>query len=182
MAALFRVFPSVPTAATGEPGSPLYVPPPGAGRLDNPDLFSTLYLADSAAGAIAEAFGRFPEWTAAMLHGPSALPGSARALAAYHLPGENRLCDLDDPRQLLALGLRPSGVVSRDYTKTRAWARRIFEQRDWSGVRWWSYYDPRWFSIGLWTTDPLTVRHVEPLHLKHPAMLEAARIIARRIV
>jgi hypothetical protein len=180
--AFYRVFPFLPKAAPGEPGGALYMPPQGGGRLDNPDLFSVLYLGDSAAGAVAEAFGRFPEWPASLFEGSPSLPGSSRALARYHLPETARLCDLDDPDQLRALRLRPSEVVSRDYTLTRAWARRIHEQGRWAGVRWWSYYDPRWASAGLWKTGRLTVEEVRVLRRDHAAVVEASRTILRRIV
>jgi hypothetical protein len=150
--------------------------------LDNPDLFSALYLSDSPAGAVAESFGRFPEWTPAMLDGLPGLPGSSRALASYFLPPDERLCNLDNPKQLLALALRPSDVFSRDYQRTRLWARRIYQQGDWAGVRWWSYYDPQWASIGLWKTDRLQIEQVQPLHGEHPALLEASRVITRRII
>jgi hypothetical protein len=179
---VYRVFPFLADAAASQPGGPLYIPMPGAGRLDNPDLFSVLYAGDSAAGVIAEAFGRFPEWTPAILEGAPGLPGSLRAIARYALGTEVALCDLDDPRQLLALDLRPSDVVTRDYGRTRAWARRIYGQHRWAGVRWWSYYDARWASIGLWDIHGLTVKEVLPLTLDTPALAEASRIIMRRII
>jgi RES domain len=179
--ALYRVFPFVPSAAADEPGGALYVPPQGSGRLDNPDLFSVLYLGDSPAGAIAEAFGRFPEWTPAILEGAPGLPGSVRALGCYRLPETIRLCDLDDPEQLRALALRPSQVVSRSYDATRAWARQIYHQHAWAGVRWWSYYDPRWAGIGLWSIKDLTVENVRPLQFDDPTLIEASRTIVRRI-
>jgi hypothetical protein len=150
--------------------------------LDNPDLFVVLYCSDSPAGAIAEAFGRFPKWTPAVLEGSPGLPGSTRALARYRLADDARLCDLDDPEQLQTLDLRPSDVVSRDYARTRAWARRIFKQHIWAGVRWWSYYDPRWASVGLWETDRLTIEEVRKLRLDDAALLEASRVIVRRVV
>jgi RES domain-containing protein len=178
---LYRVFPFVAAAAVDDAGGPLYIPPQGGGRLDNPDLFHVLYLSDAAAGAIAEAFGRFPEWTRAILEGSPALPGSVRALARYRLADDVPVCDLDDPRQLRALGLRPSDVVSRDYVRTRAWARRLYESHAWAGVRWWSYYDPRWASFGLWDPGRLRVEEVVPLALDDPALLEASRTIARRV-
>ena len=43
------------------------------------------------------------------------------------LADEAPLCNLDDPVQLKRLRLKPSEVVSRDYSRTRAWARRIYE-------------------------------------------------------
>jgi hypothetical protein len=157
------------------------MPPQGGGRLDNPELYSVLYLSNAASGAIAEAFGRFPEWSPAMLAGSPALPGSARAIATYRLANDTPLCDLDDPTELSSLGLRPSDVVSRNYGRTRAWARRIYEQRLWAGIRWWSYYDPRWVSAGLWDLSRLALEDVRLLRLNDPALVEASRTIVRRI-
>ena len=77
--------------------------------------------------------------------------------------------------------LRPSEIVLRDYMRTRAWARRIYEQRKWSGIGWWSYYDSRWTSFGLWDISKLAVSDVEILTLDHPALLEASRMIVRPI-
>lgn len=182
VADLFRVLPFLPKARPDQPGGALYIPPQSGGRLDNPDLFSILYLSDSAAGAVAEAFGRFPEWTPALLEGRPSLPGSVRALARYRLPENVRVCNLDDPGQLVALALHPSEVVSRDYGRTRAWARRIYEQGGWAGVNWWSYYDPRWASTGLWRIDRLAVEEVRELRLEDSAVLEASRTIVRQIV
>lgn len=184
MPELFRVFPWRAAAKPGDPGGALYVPPQGGGRIDNPDSYSVLYLSDSAPGAIAEAFGRFPEWTAAMLEGVPGLAGSRRALGRYRLDEKGNaqpVCNLDDPRQLLALRLRPSEVVSRDYARTRTWARRIYNRRLWAGVRWWSYYDSSWSSFGLWNLRRLGVEEVIPLHLDTPTLLEASRVIARRV-
>ena len=182
MIALYRVFPYLATAAADEPGGALYRPPQGGGRLDNPSAYSLLYLSDAESGAIAEAFGRFPEWTAGMLGESPSLPGSVRAIARYRLPAESRVCNLDDPQRLLALGLRPSDVVSRDYAHTRAWALRLYRQGAWIGIRWWSYYDPRWASFGLWKTGSLKVTDVTRLSLSHPALLEAGNTIARRVI
>jgi hypothetical protein len=188
VASLFRVFTYLDSAPEDEPGGALYIPPQGGGRIDNPGAYSTLYLSDSPAGATAEAFGRFPEWTFSILEGSPALPGSARALARYRLDGEGAgdgapaICDLDDPARLLALGLRPSDVVSRDYAVTRAWARRIYQQGSWIGVRWWSYYSPAWASIGLWNRENLVLEDVVRLRLNHPALVEAGRTIMRRII
>jgi len=116
-----------------------------------------------------------------VLEGSPNLPGSVRAIARYLLPETVRLCNLDEPRQLLKLKLRPSQVVSRDYTVTRDWARRIHEQRQWAGVRWWSYYDSRWSSHGLWDLRSLVLDEIRVLRLDDPSLLEASKIIARRV-
>jgi len=179
---LHRVFPYVATAAEDEPGGAVYVPPQGGGRLDNPGIYAILYLSDAPAGAIAEAFGRFPEWNAGVLEGTPSLLGSARAMARFHLPDDAPICNLDDPALLQTLALRPSDIVSRDYTRSRAWARRIYEQGKWFGVRWWSYYDSQWASFGLWNMSRLRLEEVKLLRLDEPALLDASRTIARRIV
>jgi len=179
---LYRVFPCLAAAGKYDLGGALYVPPQCGGRIDNPGIYSVLYLSDAAAGAIAEAFGRFPQWTPAILEGSRSLPGSARAIARYRLTEEAPICNLDDSKQLQALRLRPSDVVGRDYARSRAWARRIYDQGKWSGVRWWSYYDAAWSSVGLWDVKGLALDGVAPLTLEHPALVEACRTIVRRVV
>jgi hypothetical protein len=180
--ALYRVFPSLPESAAHELGGALYVPPQQSGRIDNPGLYRVFYASDAEAGAIAEAFGRFPEWTPAILEGSPNLLGSVRALARYSLSETAKICDLDDPEQLRLLGLRPSDVVSRDYDRTRAWARRIYDAGSWAGVRWWSYYDPRWTTFGIWDPRGVTLEEARSLTLDDPALIAASHAIARRIV
>jgi hypothetical protein len=180
VADLYRVFPFLSDARPNQPGGGLYVPLQAGGRLDNADLYSVFYASDTEAGAVAEAFGRFPEWTPAILEGSPSLPGSSRAIAHYRLDEAAPICDLDDPAQLVALELRPSEIVSRDYARTRKWAAGIYRQRRWIGVRWWSYYDPRWSSFGLWEVNRVSLRGVRTLRLDDGAVLEAAHVICRR--
>jgi hypothetical protein len=47
------------------------------------------------------------------------------AIARFHFPDDAPICNLDDPVLLQTLGLRPSDIVSRDYTRTRASAQTI---------------------------------------------------------
>lgn len=181
MANVYRVFPYLVSAAPDQPGGAFYLPRQGGGRLDNPQLYSVFYVSDAAAGAVAEAFGRFPEWNSHMLAGSPSLPGSARALARFRWDAAARVCDLGDPARLVTLKLRPSEAVTRDYARSRAWAQRIFERREWTGVRWWSYYDPRWASIGLWDLSQLTLEDVAILRLSDAPVQEAGRAIVRQI-
>lgn len=182
MPALYRVFPYLTSAASTEPGGAFYIPGQGGGRADNPELYSVLYFSDAAAGAIAEAFGRFPEWTGAMLAGSQTAPGSRRAIARFDLLDKEPVCNLDDARQLLTLKLRPTDVVTRDYNRSRAWARRIYSMQRWSGVRWWSYYDPKWASFAIWDLRSVALQDVSVIELDDPALLEASRTIARSII
>lgn len=182
MAALFRVLPYLDSAAPGEPGHPLYVPAAtGANRIDNPGVFDPLYLGDDPRCAVAEAFGWAPRWSAGLLRGTPTLPGSVRALATFDLPAAAAVCNLDDAERLVALGLRPSRVVTRDRATTQAWALELFESGAYAGARWWSYYDPDWGSVGLWDTSALAVTDVAVLTVDHPAFSAAAEALVRII-
>lgn len=182
MTTLYRVLPYVPGARTGSPGHPMFVPSAlGAGRVDNPGQYDVLYLGDTAAGAIAEAFGWASTWDASLFRGIPALPGSVRALATYDLDDARvSICDLDDAARLVELGLRPSQVVTRDRAVTQQWAARIYAQKSLAGVRWWSYYDPRWGSYGVWDVSTLRVTTVTVLDdIDFPDIVEAADVLHR---
>lgn len=176
---LHRVFPHVANTAIGEPGHALHVPvPQGAGRVDNPARYEVLYVSSAAAGAVAEAFGNLSVWTPRMFEVP-APRGGRRALAAFALPDDAPILDLDDPAALASLGLRPSDIVTRDRQVTQGWSLRAFERHEWIGLRWWSYYDARWYSYGLWDRRRLRLDNVETLSLEHPAVVEAAEVLRR---
>lgn len=177
---VYRVLPWLESARLGEAGHPLYVSPRQvAGRLDNPDHYRVLYLAEDPVAAVAEAFGSFELWTPAMLSGPPALPGSVQALATYECPDELSLLNLDDANALLEWGLRPSEVVTRDRAATRAWALRVYESRRFAGVRWWSYYNPDWGVMGIWDSARLDVVATERLEVDSGALGEARATLMR---
>jgi hypothetical protein len=176
---LYRVFPWVAAAHRGEPGHALFASPvQGAGRVDNPGRYTTLYASDSPVGAIAEAFGNHGVWTTQLLQGRPDVPGSVRALAVLDA-GKADVVDLDDAHELVRRRLRPSAVVTRDRSVTQSWALAIFGEKRWAGVRWWSYHDPRWGSFGLWDLVKLRCLEVIRLTPDDPALREAARILAR---
>jgi hypothetical protein len=181
MATFYRVLPYLDTARAGEPGHPLYLPPSrGSNRVDNPGHYQVLYLADAPAGAVAEAFGSFSRWNRGLFRGTPSLSRSVRALVSYELDEGVAVCDLDDADALVEWGLRPSEVVTRNRAVTQSWALKLYETGRYAGVRWWSYYDPRWGSVGLWDSRPLTVVDVAVLEdLLHPAMVEAAAVLCR---
>ncbi|MGH8925547.1 MAG: RES domain-containing protein [Acidimicrobiia bacterium] len=181
MTTLYRVFPWLEGARRSQSGHPSFVPGGGAGRIDNPEHYSALYLSDGPGGACAEAFFFKAVWDAKMLRGSPSLPGSAQAIATFEMEPVVQVCDLDDASRLVALDLRPSQVVTRDRRVTQAWALQIFQQQRFGGIRWWSYHDPRWGSHGMWATDSLQLRGVEPLTLDHVAVTEAAAVLNRRI-
>ena len=57
------------------------------------------------------------------------LIGARRALATLSLPDSLRILDLDDPHQLVRLGLRPTDVVRRNLAVTQTWGHRIWAER-----------------------------------------------------
>jgi hypothetical protein len=75
-----------------------------------------------------------------------------------------------------------SSVVSRDRASTQQWARSMYESGDCAGLSWWSFYEPRWASFGLWDISGLTLSgEPEPLTMAHDAVQDAAALI-RRVV
>lgn len=137
-----------------------------------------IYLSSAPAGAVAEVFAPLGSWSARMFESPST-PRARRALGRYELGDRAPILDLDDADALRALGVRPSDVVTPDRAVTQRWAKRVVGKRRWDGVRWWSFYDSRWYSYGLWERRHLTVIGVEPLSLDHPAVVEAATVLRR---
>jgi hypothetical protein len=156
----------------------------GPGRLDNPAHYKIWYLSLEPAGAIAETFGDLDEWDSGMFDYPL-ISGSRRALATYHLSDETPLLDLDDSRNLLIRGLRPTQVIERNRSATQNWALRVFNERNdsgmriWYGVRWWSYHRPQWRVIGYWGDEPPELLGVDELALTSPAVIDAASSLRR---
>ncbi len=184
---LFRVLPYLADAAADEPGGVFFCPLGGKNRADAPDgSYQCLYLGDSAEGSIAEAFGRFDFWDAALFEADTAtpqLPRSSFALVTYELPGDVPLRNLDDAHALVDEALRPSDVVTRDRNVTQAWAMRIYAGGGYAGVSWWSYYDASWHSLALWDTSRLAlVGPAQRIHLSDAAVEKAATTIVRRMI
>lgn len=174
----YRVHFHLDSAKAGEDGHPLYVwPKQTAGRITNPMHYQTLYVAESPACAVAESFASQAIWTDDLFNGPSYLAGSVRALSEYE--GSPSLLDLDDANNLLAQGIRPSRVVTRHYTHTRAWALGVYQSVGGDGVRWWSYHDPDWGSLGLWDFSGLRIVGTVPLHRRHPSVIQAGAVLNR---
>lgn len=179
---LYRVLYYDDNAAPHEPGGVLYIPPQGPNRIDNAEHYSVLYVGDSASGVCAEVFYRGvyrTNWTMQMLR---PLPsGQRRVLAWYEVADNAQICALDNPQTLLKQHLRPSRVITRDYAVTQQWALDIFQQQRYAGISWWSYCDSRWTTLGLWERDIIEQHGYEELTLKHPALIDAAKVVGVRI-
>jgi hypothetical protein len=175
---LYRVFPFDPSAPLTEPGGALFAPRSSMGRIANLDLYSELYLNTTAVGALSEAFGRLDTWTSTMLDDER----RRYAVAEFELSDDAAICNLDSAGRLLSYELAPSDVVALDRSVTQAWAARIYRTKKWIGIAWWSRYDSRWQSIGLWQRRDLRlVKTPEVLYLEHAAVRKAATLLPRRL-
>lgn len=107
---VYRLFPYDESAAPNERGGALFVPPGGRNRIDNPRSYSVLYVAANPEAAIAETFGRLAVWTPeTFLHGS----GRSYALAAYEIPDDLAIFNLDDVDALKTIGICAPPTSSR---------------------------------------------------------------------
>lgn len=155
-------------------GHPLYIPRQASGRIDDPEReYKVWYCAPDPLTAIVEAFRNQRTWSPVMLEPPpAALPGSAYALA--RVSGDLDLCDMDDPSQLLHLGLRPSRVVTGDRATTQQWARQVHDEAAYDGISWWCGWNADRLAIGVWDLSPIEPAVV--LDLTAALILEAAEL------
>ncbi len=173
---LYRRFPLVPGAELTEPGGPLFVPilDQGDGRHDNPDVYGALYVSRTPVSPVAELLVRLRNLVLRPDHLLS--EGFPYALAAFD-EADVSLLDLDDPENLVARGLRPSGVATRQREETRPIALRLYEEGH-AGFEWWSTLEASWINVTLFAdraVQGLTLAEPPaPLAVDHPVVREAA--------
>jgi hypothetical protein len=184
-ATLWRVFPWDPTAAPGEPFSPQYVVPAERqvhGRFDL-GTSPVTYLAETPEHAVAELLRPFTGRPLRAAH----LRGAGRplALVAVTLSAEvtANLADLTDPAVLLAQGIRPDALASRERQRTQAISRAL-HAAGFAGFRWWSALHGDWHAVLLFgdRVQADGARFGEPrvLDADHPAVAGAARALNMR--
>jgi hypothetical protein len=176
--ALHRVFPWDERAAAGAPYSHSFVPvQQGSGRFDLADS-PVLYLGESPEHVVAETLQGFRGRP--FLESALRRFGQPLALVRIDVPDElaNGVADLDDPAQLVALGLRPGEIASDDRARTRAIAARLYAEGA-TGLRWWSKLSGDWHAVVLFLArvpfDRLTLGIPERLTPAHPAVVGACR-------
>lgn len=175
---LYRVFPHLPSAGPGEPGSATYLHrPQGSNRLDNPAIYDAWYFGLTPEAAVGEVFGDLAVWRDEMFELPI-LAGSRKVLGRYTVPDGVGVLDLDDAKALAHRNLRPTQVISRNRPVTQTWALDIYREDKWEGIRWWSFQRPHWTVVCLWSgiasTCPATFVEHDDLHLDHVAVVDAA--------
>lgn len=165
----WRVFPWDPAAQPGEPFSPSYINPnQGAGRFDVADKL-VVYLAESAAHAVAEKLQRFR----GQKIDRKDLIESGKTLALVECElGRLKLADLCDPAVLVKQEIRPDTLASRDVRKTQAIAMQL-HKAGYAGLRWWSALSGDWHTIVVFE-GTIDYKEPEPLTLLHQAVRDAS--------
>jgi hypothetical protein len=183
---LYRVFPMLPGAAPTQDGGPLYVDRSlqGSGRHDNPNVFAVLYASRQPESAVAERVKWFQGRTLTDDHLRRA-DGRSYALAALDDRGLDGVVDLDDPRELLRLGVRPSQIATHARSVTQGIAMTIFEEGR-AGLGWWSTIEASWPNVTLFverSIDRLVVAgEPEPLSVHHTMVVAAAEFLDVRLL
>jgi hypothetical protein len=164
---------------------PLFVPRrhQGAGRHDAPELYGAWYCTTTPTAAIAERIQQLRGQTL-VNQDFQRLGHLALALVSLRLDPSIALVDLDDPAQLVARDLRPSGVATRRRAPTQAMARKIFGEGA-GGMLWWSTLSADWTNVTLFYERVIT--HVtlltapRPLSIQMPEVQHAADDLGIRI-
>jgi hypothetical protein len=178
---LYRVFPLRENVGDLDEGGPLFVARShqGTGRHDNPSAFGALYASTVAESAIAEMLRGFIGRTVTNAHFRRP-DGRRYALASIEESALGPLVDLDDPRELVRLRLRPSQVATRDRSSTQQIAFRIFEGGA-PGLSWWSAIEASWPNVTLFaerSVDRLAIDgEPEVLSVDHPIVAAAAAFL-----
>ena len=181
MILLYRVFPWDPASRAGGPFAPDYIPQSqGSGRFDLRES-AVWYLAESPELAAAEVLQGF--------RGRRFHPGVLRrfghtlALVSIGIPDDTaaRITNLDDPAELVTLGIAPSTLASDERARTQAVAETLFA-RGATGLRWWSKISGDWHTVVLFLErampSTLVIGAPVPLTPQHPAVVYACRQLA----
>jgi RES domain len=177
---LYRLFPWSPSASPDEPGGALHAPrfDQGDGRHDNPGVYGALYLSRTPTSPVAEFLREYlgrPLDLRKLLEG-----GSRAALATIDEAALPELVDLDEPANLVARGLRPSGVATRARRRTQGLALNLYREGV-AGFEWWSTLEASWINVTLFADRAADLlRLVEepvPLTADHPVIPEAAAAV-----
>lgn len=182
---LYRVTRVHPAASAREFGGALHVPraKQGRGRHDNPDLYGVLYASRSPISAVAERIIRFRGAVLddADLRHPD---GSFDTLLAIDVERVAPIVDLDEPREMVRRGLRPSTVATRARTPTQELAHAIYDEGG-PGFAWWSTIEASWSNVTLFAeragSSVRVAMKPTPLTVDHPAVAEAAEFTGVRL-
>lgn len=155
----------------------------GSGRFDLPEQ-QVWYLSESPVHAVAEVLQSFrgrPFQDAMLRRFDHPL-----ALVEVQVPEADaaRIANLDDPSELLRLGLAPGALASEDRLRTQAIAEQVYLTGA-TGLRWWSKLSGDWHGVVLFLdrvpVERLEIDLPEGLTGRHPAVASACRHLAMPI-
>lgn len=140
----------------GDPFSASYLATgQSVGRFDLHDDPPVRYLAESPEHAIGEVLAPFR----GTQFRPAYLRQQGHALALVEVTlGTSlaaRIIDCTDPEALSAHGLRPDELAHHDRVRTQRIARRLHDDGDAAGLRWWSALTGAWHSVVVFTDREL---------------------------
>lgn len=160
---------------TAQP-DPLAVPRhrQGAGRHDNPDHYSAVYLARQPIAAVAESIAAFRN----VLLTPDALRRGPlfRSLATIDDSAFPDLIDLDDPGVLIARGLRPSRIATGVRSVTQQIALDLWDAGA-GGISWWSTLEAMWTNVTIFRerlSAAIDIVDATPLEIDSQVIVDAA--------
>jgi hypothetical protein len=110
--------------------------------------------------------------------------GLPLAISELELSDDVEVVDLDDPAVLVAEGLRPSRVATRQRPVTQRLAAELFERhRDAAALLWWSTLEASWLNATVFgrAAPSLSVKRTQRLTPDHPLVREAAAFLALRM-
>lgn len=151
----------------------------GQGRYDVPKQDGVLYCSQQPISAIAELIQPFRGQTI----GPAHLERPDHmimALAHFRLAEPSRLPNLDDPKALVTLKIRPSQVLTHNRSTTRIIAERLFQNGS-DGFLWPSALEASWINACLFASRVQSrlslAGPIQPITLDLAEVVEAAKVI-----
>jgi hypothetical protein len=110
--------------------------------------------------------------------------GLPLAIGELELPDDAGVVDLDDPAVLVAEGLRPSRVATRQRPVTQRVAALLFERhRNATALAWWSALEASWSNATVFdrASASLSAKQTEQLTPDHALVREAAAFLGLRV-
>jgi len=178
---LYRVFPWNPASKNTEFGGVFFVAreKQGQDRHDIPKLDGVFYCSKEPVSAVSEFIQAFRGQTLTNAHfeRPDEL---AMAIVRFVLDPSLRLPDLDDPKILAQLKIRPSEVLTHNRDTTRAMAERLYAEGN-DGFFWPSAIEASWKNATLFQSrvrNKISISEPpKPLSVEAPEVIESSTFL-----
>jgi hypothetical protein len=178
---LYRVFPWNPQSRDTESGGAFFIArdKQGQGRYDIPHLDGVYYCGQERVSAVSEFIQAFRGQTVTDAHFERP-DGLVMAIVHFELDPSVPLMNLDDPKILMQLKIRPSQVLTRNRDTTRSLAERLYAQGN-AGFLWPSALEASWTNASLFESrvrKKLSIfQKPKRLSIGLPEVIEAAAFL-----